>query len=117
MARKKDVVKKIDQKTKASGAPLPLVQEDQPTPPAFALIPAPDDLVLVGQAIQRSTQAPLVAVAISWQEAPNVSPDYYNVDYSENADFSNSSRRRALTTSATIDGLKANGITYYFRVQ
>lgn len=117
MARKKDVIRKIDQKSKASGAPLPLIQEDQPTPPAFALIPEPTDLVLVGQAIMRSTQAPLVAVAIRWQEAPNISPDYYNVDYSENVDFSNSQRRRALTTSATIDSLKANGVTYYFRVQ
>jgi hypothetical protein len=117
MARKKDVVKKIDQKSTSVGAPLPLMQEDQPTPPAFATIPAPDTLVELGQAIQRSTQAPLVQVALGWQEAPNISPDYYNVDYSESSDFSNAQRRRAYSTSATIDGLKANGITYYFRVQ
>jgi hypothetical protein len=117
MARKKDVVKKIDQKTKNSGAPLPLIQEDQPTPPAFAVIPAPDTLIEVSQAIQRSTQAPLVLVAISWNEAPNINPDYYNVDVSETADFTNKIRRRALSTSATIDGLKANGFTYYMRVQ
>ena len=117
MARKKDVVKKIDQKTKNSGAPLPLIQEDQPTPPAFAVIPAPDTLVQVSQAIQRSTQAPLVLIAIAWNEAPNINPDYYNVDVSETADFTNKIRRRALSTSATIDGLKANGFTYYMRVQ
>lgn len=117
MARKNDVVKKIDIKTKASGAPLPLIQEDQPVPPAFYLIPAPDTLVLVDQGIQRSTQAPLVMVAISWQEAPNIAPDYYNVEYSEDSGFADAQRRRANTTSATIDGLKANGVTYYFRVQ
>lgn len=117
MARKKDVVKKIDIKTKASGAPLPLIQEDQIAPPAFYVIPAPDSLREVSQAIQRSTQAPLVMVAIAWNEAPNIAPDYYNVEYSENADFSDSQRRRANTLSATIEGLKANDYTYYFRVQ
>lgn len=117
MARKKDVLKKIDIKTKASGAPLPLIQEDQIAPPAFYVIPAPDSLVLLGQAIQRSTQAPLVMVSIGWQEAPNIAPDYYNVEYSESSDFSNVQKRRANTTSATIEGLKANDHTYYFRVQ
>jgi fibronectin type III domain protein len=117
MARKKDVVKKIDQKTKASGAPLPLIQENQPAAPAFHLIPAPDTLIEVSQAIQRSTQAPLVMVSLSWQEAPNIAPDYYNVEYSESPSFTNIQRRRAFSTSATIDGLKANGFTYYFRVQ
>lgn len=117
MARKKDVVKKIDIKSKSSGAPLPLVQEDQPAPPAFYVIPAPDTLVLLSQAIQRSTQAPLVMVSIGWQEAPNIAPDYYNVEYSEDIAFSNIQKRRANTTSATIDSLKANNVTYYFRVQ
>lgn len=117
MAKKRDVVKKIDIKVKKSGAPLPIIQEDQPVPPAFYLVPAPDTLVLVGQAILRSTQAPLVSVAISWQEAPNIAPDYYNVEWSESSSFTNVQRARASTTSATIDGLKANGVTYYFRVQ
>lgn len=117
MARKKDVVKKIDQKTTNTGSPLPLIQEDQPAPPAFYLIPAPDTLVEIGQAIQRSTQAPLVSVALGWQEAPNIAPDYYNVEWDISSAFTDVQRKRASTTSATIDGLQANGVTYYFRVQ
>ena len=118
MAKKTEKLRVIDQKTSSVGAPLPLIQEDQIAPPAFYVVPAPDTLILVGQAIQRSTQAPLVAVALSWQEAPNIGPDYYNVEWSEDSAFViDVNRARAINTSATISGLKANGVTYYFRVQ
>ena len=117
MAKKKELQRKIDQKTTFTGAPLPLIQEDEPAPPAFYNIPEPDTLIEVGQAISRSTQAPLVSVALSWQEAPNIAPDYYNVEWDLSSSFTDVERKRASQTSATIDGLKANGVTYYFRVQ
>src|SRR5215216_1158205 len=118
MAKKNTKLRVIDQKTTSVGAPLPLLQEDQPTPPAFYLIPEPTDLVLLGQSIQRSTQAALVSVALGWQEAPNIQPDYYNVEWTEDSTFATGvNRARAATTSATISGLKANAVIYYFRVQ
>lgn len=114
--RKNQPLRKIDIRTSNVGGGLPLLQEEQTAPPAAKSIPPPDTLILVSQGIQRSTQAPLAFVALSWNEAPNISPDYYNVEWSESSVFTDVQRKRANQLNATIDALKVE-TTYYFRVQ
>jgi hypothetical protein len=117
MPKKSELLRKIDQKaTIQGGGGVPLKQEVSIAPPAIASLPAPDTLIYVSQGIQRSTQAPLVYVSISWQSAPNVSPDYYLVEWSTDSGFTDVQRKQANQTSATIENL-AVGTTYYFRVQ
>lgn len=116
MPRKAQFQRKIDVKGKNKGGGLPLIQQDSILPPAIRLIEAPDTLIYVSQGIVRSTQAPLAYVVISWQEAPNIAPDYYNVEWSESSLFTDVQRKRANDLSATIENLKIN-TTYYFRVQ
>ncbi len=116
MANKRERLKKIDQRPAITGGGLVVIQEDNIAPPAIREIPAPDTLVFVTSGIQRASQAPLAFVSIAWQEAPNVSPDYYNVEWDEDSAFTNVQRKRASQISATIEGLKVNTV-YHFRVQ
>lgn len=113
---KNEALRKIDQKTQSQGGGLPFLQEDMIAPPALRVLPAPEDLIFVTQGIQRSTQAPLAFVSMSWDEAPNISPDFYNVEWSTSNLFTDVQRKRANQLSATIEGL-ATQTTYYFRVQ
>lgn len=113
---KNEALRKIDQKTQTQGGGLPFLQEEMIAPPAVRVLPAPDDLRYVTQGIQRSTQAPLAFVSMEWDEAPNISPDFYNVEWSLSSTFTDVQRKRANQLSATIEGL-ATQTTYYFRVQ
>ncbi len=116
MPGKNERLRKIDQRAIIKGGGLVVIQEDSIAPPAVREITPPDSLVFITSGITRSTQAPLAFVSIGWQEAPNISPDYYNVEWSETSTFIDILRARANQMSATIEGLKVN-TTYYFRVQ
>ena len=117
MARKNEKVRKIDLRKENTGTGgLPLIQEEQILSPAPRTLPAPDTLTLSSSGILRSTQAPLAYVVVTWNEAPNISPEYYNVEWDESSSFTNPQRARAYALTATIQNLKIN-TTYYIRVQ
>ena len=119
MAKKTAFVKKIDSKlTNVIGGGLPLIQTaNTNAAPSVGTLPAPESLIYVSNGIVRSSQASLAYISVSWDAAPNISPDYYAVESSEDSTFTtNVSRVTANRLSATIIDLKLN-TTYYFRVQ
>lgn len=117
MGRKNEPLKKIDQRTKATGGTVTLIQQTDIAPPAVAAIPAPSNLTYVSEGIQRSAQAPLAFVALEWDHPAGVKPARYIVEYTEDSLFTaeNIQRANATSNSVTIENLKPV-TTYYFRV-
>jgi hypothetical protein len=115
MAKKRDLLRVIDQKPAVQGGGGIIQQAESKAPPIIGEIPPPRDLTFVSTTIARSSQAPMAYINISWQPPQFVTPEYYIVEYSLNSNFANSTRERAYETSASL--LVNAGMIYYIHVQ
>lgn len=107
MAKKKEALRKIDQRTKVTGAPITIKQEVGTTPSALRDIPAPENLHVVSQTIAHSAQAAQVWITLAWDEPAFSQPDAYLVEYGLSSAFtgtafSESTRVRVQSKSAAI---------------
>lgn len=122
MAKKKEPLKKIDQKAQVTGAPQPIMQDFANAPSALRTIPAPEDLVLLSQVVAHSAQSAQIWINVGWEQPPFGAPDAYIVEYgfqesfdTVNNVFSESTKVRVNTKTAAL--LAFQNRNYYIRVQ
>jgi hypothetical protein len=120
MASKKDALRKINQRPEIKGGGSVLETAAQIVAPAIGTIPMPIGLVVGSINPARSTQAPMAYVVLDWNQPLNITPEYYEVEYGKQSDwtgsaFGNPTRVRAYSTDATL--ILDAPADYYARVR